>query len=209
MLIIHICDITGLYNISVNKFKSKKNVIVKNLYDLMNEFIKSFYNSFSWDYINEEFYQKYITNFIFNQEKKITTIIFIGLNNNKYGKNKDLYYNLHAHFRFYNDNDIDPKLIVKQNFIRIINDIKNNKIIKNDIIYFKKSRNKLIKEIKNDCSIKKWVKINDKLKKDFINNGYKFMGPDDINKLMIKLVNHYNLMVSDKIYEKLLHVIYD
>jgi len=121
-LIIHISGASGSGKTTLgNKLKEKFNnkIIVKDLDDLRDEFIKSFYGNKSWTFIDENEYQKYINEFIQKQNK---TIIFVGLNDNIiYGKNKKLYYNLQSQYNYYIE--LDDMIIVKQKCLRLLNDI--------------------------------------------------------------------------------------
>ena len=113
-LIIHISGASGsgkttLGNKIKEQFKSK--IIVKDLDILRDEFIKEFYGNKKWTYIDENEYQLYIDSYI-NKQKK--PIIFVGLNDNTiYGKNKNLYYNVHSQHNYYIE--IDDMIIVKKN----------------------------------------------------------------------------------------------
>lgn len=82
-------------------FKNK--IVVQDLDNLRDEFIKSFYGNKSWTYIDEPEYQNYIDNYIKQQKKPI---VFVGLNDNTiFGKNKKLYYNVHSQHNYYIDID--------------------------------------------------------------------------------------------------------
>ena len=121
-LIIHISGASGSGKTTLgNKLKEKFNnkIIVKDLDDLTDEFIKDTYGNKSWTFIDENEYQKYINEFIQKQNK---TIIFVGLNDNTiYGKNKKLYYNLQSQYNYYIE--LDDMIIVKQKCLRLLNDI--------------------------------------------------------------------------------------
>jgi deoxyadenosine/deoxycytidine kinase len=101
-LIIHISGASGSGKTVLGKklqahFKSR--IIVKDLDDLQNEFIKFFYGNKNWTYIDDVEYQNYINNYINKQNKPI---IFVGLNDNRsFGKNKKLYYNVHSQYNYY------------------------------------------------------------------------------------------------------------
>lgn len=143
-MIIHISGPSGsgktvLGNKLKNKLKNK--VVVKDLDDLRGEFINKFYNtSKSWSF-DQVKYQKYINDFIKKTKK---TLIFVGLNDNHFGANKNLYYNLQADHKYFID--IGDKIIIEQKcerfvktFIPLIyDDHKNNvqefiKIVTHDI----------------------------------------------------------------------------
>ena len=84
-----------------------KKIIVKDLDELVDKFIKDFYGNKKWTYIDENEYQKYIDTFIDKQKKPI---IFVGLNDNnnpkveRFIQNKiKKYYDLHSQFNYYID----------------------------------------------------------------------------------------------------------
>ena len=187
-IIIHISGASGsgktkLGNELKNQLKNK--AIVKDLDDLRDKFIKKFYDSKKWTYINENEYQKYINIFISKQNKPI---IFVGLNDNTiYGKNKKLYYDLYSKYNYYID--IDYRVILKQKCLRLLNNIQNDKMALKDLIT---NNEKFIKNfseaIKMECNAKKTIKINNKWEKDYKKQGYKFMSRKNIYKSIIKLL---------------------
>ena len=189
-LIIHISGASGsgkttLGNKLKEQFKSK--IVVKDLDNLRDEFIKEFYGNKKWTYIDENEYQSYIDSYI-NKQKK--PIIFVGLNDNTvYGKNKNLYYNVHSQHNYYIE--IDDMIIVKQKCIRLLNDIQTDKMAMEDLI---KNNEKFVKKfteaIKIECSAKQTIKQNNKWKKDYEKQGYKFMSRENIYKSVIKILNN-------------------
>jgi adenylate kinase family enzyme len=189
-MIIHICGASGSGKTTLgNKFKSKKNIIVKDLDDLRDEFIKSFYGNKRWSYINEDAYQKYLDDFINKQTK---TIIFTGLNDNtRFGKNKRLYYNIHADHKYYID--LDNRTILEQKCLRHLIDITENERAMNDLVnnneFFIKQ---FVKSINRECSLKKTIKMNKKWKNDYVKQGYRFMPRESIYISIIKLLNNSN-----------------
>ena len=118
-MIIHICGPSGSGKTTLgNKLKKKygNKIVVKDLDDLRDEFIKSYYGKKRWTFINVQKYQKYINDYIKKHSKK--TIIFVGLNDNIFGRNKELYYNIHSDYNFYID--IDDNVIITQKCERFI-----------------------------------------------------------------------------------------
>jgi len=189
-LIIHISGASGsgkttLGNKLKEEFKSK--IVVKDLDELRDEFIKEFYGNKKWTYIDENKYQSYIDSYI-NKQKK--PIIFVGLNDNTvYGKNKNLYYNVHSQHNYYIE--IDDMIIVKQKCIRLLNDIQTDKMAMDDLV---KNNEKFVKKfteaIKIECSAKQTIKQNNKWKKDYEKQGYKFMSRENIYKSVVKILNN-------------------
>jgi uridine kinase len=189
-LIIHISGASGsgkttLGNKLKKQFKSK--IVVKDLDDLRDEFIKEFYGNKKWTYIDSNEYQSYIDDYI-NKQKK--PIIFVGLNDNTiYGKNKNLYYNVHSQHNYYIE--IDDMIIVKQKCIRLLNDIQTDKMAMEDLV---KNNETFVKQftkaIKIECSAKQTLKQNNKWKKDYEKQDYKFMSRENIYKSVVKILNN-------------------
>jgi adenylate kinase family enzyme len=189
-LIIHISGASGsgkttLGNKLKENFKSK--IVVKDLDILRDEFIKEFYGNKIWTYIDENEYQLYINDYV-NKQKK--PIIFVGLNDNTiYGKNKNLYYNVHSQHNYYIE--IDDMVIVKQKCIRLLNDIQTDKMAMEDLV---KNNEKFVKKfteaIKIECNAKQTIKQNNKWKKDYEKQGYKFMSRENIYKSVVKILNN-------------------
>ncbi len=188
-LIIHITGASGSGKTTLgNKLKKnlKNKVVIKDLDDLRDEFIKNFYAGKKWTYIDEVEYQKFIDKYIKKQSKPI---IFVGLNDNtQYGKNKELYYDLHSKYNYYIDLDISS--IIKQKCTRLLNDIQNDNLAMNDLI---NNNDFFIKQfadaIKHECSIKETIKINTKWYNDYKQKKYKFMSRDKIYNTVLKILS--------------------
>jgi adenylate kinase family enzyme len=185
LLIIHISGASGSGKTTLgNKLKEhfKNKIIVKDLDDLRNEHVRKTYDTSKGWSIDEEKYQKFIDDFI-NKQKK--PIIFVGLNDNLLGIKK-LYYNIHSQYNFYID--IDDKIILKQKCLRMLTEeIPNDKFAMNDLV---ENNEKFIKNIKNACNLKKIIKNNNKLKKDYENRKYTFMSRENIYKNVVKILNN-------------------
>jgi adenylate kinase family enzyme len=193
-LIIHISGASGSGKTTLgNKLKEhfKSKIIVKDLDILRDEFIKEFYGNKKWTYIDENEYQSYIDDYI-NKQKK--PIIFVGLNDNTiYGKNKNLYYNVHSQHNYYIK--IDDMIIVKQKCIRLLNDIQTDKMAMEDLV---KNNEKFVKQftkaIKIECSATQTIKQNNKWKKDYEKQDYKFMSRENIYKSVVKILNNKTII---------------
>ena len=188
-LIIHISGASGSGKTTLgNKLKEKfgNKIMVKDLDELRDEHIKKTYDTSKGWSINEVKYQKFIDNFV-NKQKK--PLIFVGLNDNILGK-KNIYYNVHSQYNFYID--IDDKIIVKQKCIRFLTDElpsslgnqEKNDIMNNNDFFIKQ----ITKLIKNECSMEKMVKLNNKWKRDYKKQDYKFMSRENIYKSVIKIL---------------------
>ncbi len=187
--IIHICGPSGSGKTCLGKrlkelFGAK--IIVKDLDNLRDEFIKNFYGGKRWTYIDESKYQKHIDNYIANKRKPI---VFVGLNDNtRYGKNKELYYNLHSTHNYYIN--IDDKILVKQKCLRLLNDIQSDKAAINDLM----NNNELFLDkftlaIKHECSLSETAASNNKWKSDYLDQNYRIMLRENIYKNVVKLLN--------------------
>lgn len=138
-IIIHISGASGSGKTTLgNKLKDKlgNKVVIKDLDNLIDEFIRDFYGNKKWTYIDEDEYQKYIDNYINNQTKPI---IFVGLNDNNNPKVKRFiqtkikkYYNLHSQFNYHID--IDDMIILKQKCLRTLDAIRNDNMAIDDLV---------------------------------------------------------------------------
>jgi deoxyadenosine/deoxycytidine kinase len=190
-MIIHISGVSGsgktfLGNEIKQKFKNK--VIVKDLDNLRDQFIKFYYKDKSWTYINEKQYQKYINTYVTKCSEKHKPIIFVGLNDNTvYGKNKKLYYNLHAQYKYFID--ITDSLVIKQKCNRLLTDIQNDKAANNDLINNNKNFIKqFTKAVKRECNLSVTTKINQKWRMDYKKQGYVFLSRKGIYKRVSSLL---------------------
>ena len=190
--IVHISGASGsgktfLGNRLKEQYRNK--IIVQDLDDLRDKFIKNFYGTKKWTYINEQEYQNYIDAFIDKQNKPI---VFVGLNdNNVYGKNKNMYYNLQSQYNYYIE--IDDMIIVQQKCLRLLDSIQNDEKAMKDLIQNNELFVKMFSQaVKRECSAKETIKMNNKWKKEYEKQGYKFMSRENIfkhvNKVLAKIV---------------------
>lgn len=185
---------------SLNTIKTKirDNIIIKNLDDLRNDFIKEFYSNKNVSHIDESEYQTYIDKYI---NSHTGLLIFCG--NNMYtinGKNKKLYYILHSNYNYYKQ--IDNEYVITQECIHFLdivenyiidkrNNLHNKKYKSNDIIKYNDNSIKKINDtLKHECDIGRIIKENNKLKKYYKKKGYIFMSEQDIYDDIIKLLNN-------------------
>lgn len=185
-IIIHISGVSGAGKTTLgNKLKDKlgSKIVVKDLDDLRDEFVKNTYNvNKSWT-LEENKYQQYINDFIKSQNKPI---IFVGLNDNPLGQKK-IYYNLHSNHKYFID--IDDMTAVKQKCLRLLNDIQNDDGAINDLINNnKRFVERFQKAIRIECGEKETKKMNSKWKKDYKKQGYKFMTGEDIYKTIVNIL---------------------
>ena len=186
-IIIHISGASGSGKTTLGlklKEKFKGKIIVKDLDDLRDEFIKYFYGNKKWTFIDEKEYQKYIDKYIKRQKK---TIIFVGLNDNILG-NKQLYYNIQSQYNYYIK--LDDETIMKQKCQRFLRNTHNNKEAMNDLIKNNKKFMKLFTEAAEyNCNTNVMMKENNKFKKYYKKQGYIFMSRENIYKSVSKIIS--------------------
>jgi hypothetical protein len=195
-IIIHITGPCGagktyMGNKLQNYFKNK--IVVKDLDELFDDFIQKYYRGIK-EAFDETKYQNYINAFINKYKKK--PIIFVGLNDNKTnyyvgysGKIKDIYYNLHAQYKYYID--LDDNIVAKQKCKRLINHVIKNILDKsiNLMIYETDDFLKIIGPyIKNQCNINEIIKMNNRWKKDYMRQGYKCLTRENIYKNILHIL---------------------
>lgn len=78
-------------------------------------------------------------------------------------------------------------IIVKQKCIRLLNDIQTDKMAMEDLV---KNNEKFVKKFTEACSAKQTIKQNNKWKKDYEKQGYKFMSRENIYKSVVKILNN-------------------
>jgi hypothetical protein len=83
-------------------------------------------------------------------------------------------------------------IIVKQKCIRLLNDIQTDKMAMEDLV---KNNEKFVKKfteanIEIECSAKQTIKQNNKWKKYYEKQGYKFMSRENIYKSVVKILNN-------------------
>jgi adenylate kinase family enzyme len=190
--IIHISGASGAGKTFLgNRLKQKfgNNICVKDLDDLRDEFIKIFYGSKKWTYIDTNEYQKHINKYIEKYiEKETKPLIFTGLNDNVFGKNKKLYYNIQSHHNYYIE--LDNLTILKQKYLRFLNRKQNNEILTNDLINDNDNFLKMFSiTIKKECNLKRVIKLSDIWEKYYKSQNYKFMTSEDIYNDVNNLLN--------------------
>lgn len=80
-------------------------------------------------------------------------------------------------------------VIVKQKCLRLLNDIQNDEMAMNDLMKKNDVFVKMFSQaIKRECSAKNTIKMNLKWKRDFIDQGYKFMSRENIYKTVVKIL---------------------
>lgn len=193
LLIIHIAGPSGSGKTTLgNKLKNDK-IIVKDLDDLRVEFIIEFYGSLeSFDKIaekkdfkwNSKGYQEYIDNFINLQTKPI---VFVGLNHMKWW-NEDLYYDMHAKYKFYIY--LDSKLIFEQSARRFMNDVfiqHQDTIVENLLQDNTNTIENIVDAIKFNFNLKDRTEDYEIWNRDYKSQNYQFMSREEIFQEILKL----------------------
>jgi adenylate kinase family enzyme len=185
MKIIHISGAPGSGKSTMgiklkNKFKSK--IVVKDLDELFSEFMLE--NKF-----NAKKYQKYIDNFIENQNKKI--IVFVGLNKEHL---TETLYNIYADYKYYIDLPININL--ERHFNREINGWLNWMVNRNKNILFnqliknqKDNENDLIKSFSRVLDIAHQKKFIESFSKIYKTEKYIFVDYDSLYKIVCNIIN--------------------
>lgn len=189
-IIIHVSGASGSGKTTIgNKLKKEfgDKIIVKDMDDLRSEFMISYYGEKEWTIIDKEEYQKYINKFIKNKDKPI---IFVGLNNMPWW-HPDHYYDMHSKYNYYID--LDDEIILKQKCIRFLRNFENIENDKDAMNHMINDNEKFIKNIKEgiryECNKKEIIKMNDKWKKDYEKQGYKFLSREEIFNKVSKILN--------------------
>lgn len=186
-LIIHISGASGsgktvLGRRLKDKFQSK--IIVKDLDDLREEFCKEFYGSQKWTHIDEEEYQNYIDEFVSGKRRPI---VFVGLNDNMFGKDKRRYYDVHSKYNFYID--LDDEVVIQQKCKRLLNGIQQDKVAMDALVHNNAMFIKRFSEMVLDaCDAKKIVKMNAAWKRSYENQGYKIRSRERIFESVVKIL---------------------
>lgn len=186
-MIIHItgpsgCGKTTLGNKLKKKFGTK--IVVKDIDDLRQEFIKDFYGNTRWTKIDAKAYQQYLDNFILRQTKPL---VLVGLNVMPWW-HKNLYYDMHSDYNFYIQ--LDNETILKQKCLRLFKDFPNDTCVMKDLVqnndHFVK---KVSQAIVRECSLKEIEKSNKTLEKDYKAQGYKFITREEIFNVVSSIIN--------------------
>jgi tRNA uridine 5-carbamoylmethylation protein Kti12 len=190
-MIIHISGPSGAGKSTLGKklkkyYKNK--IIVKDIDDLRQEFIKEYYGNNEWSTFNKAAYQKFIYSFI---SSCLKPLIFVGLNNMPFW-HKNVYYDLRADHKFYINlaNDI----ILKQKCLRYFTDMANigkDKIAMRDLTTNNKKFLKNIwRDLQNECDETSVNKINNKWNSDYKKQKYIFMSGDDIYNEVLRILHN-------------------
>lgn len=185
--IIHVSGPSGSGKTTIgNRLKQmfENKIIVKDIDDLRDDFIKEYYGNEKWTIIDKDAYQKYIDSYVSRQTKPL---VFVGLNNMPFF-HPDHYYNMHSTHNFYIQ--LDDLTVMKQKCLRLFFDLPNNPHAMHDMEHNNKQFVKRIKEdIDEDCNIDIIRKLNRKWENDYKQRNYIFMEREKIFDEVSKIIN--------------------
>jgi hypothetical protein len=119
-------------------------------------------------------------------------LIFVGLNDNIMGENKDLYYNLNAKHKYYIK--LDDKLINSQKCRRFLKDIRKDKYAMNDLENNNETFISLTSiALKQECDLKETIKMSKIWKDHYTKQEYKFISFDDIYNEVCDIISKYTI----------------
>ena len=192
-MIIHISGPSGSGKSVIGRKIQKhygKSIVMKDLDELRDEFINKHYNIDKPYSFEESKYQKYIKSYINKHKSK--PIVFVGLNDNNFGKTKSLYYDLSADYKFYIN--IDNSIIIQQKCERFITEFlpeilkeHRNDITEKNKIFVKN----VIRNFREECGAKLTIRDNNKWARNYKQMKYQFMSREMIYKLVISLINKH------------------
>ena len=146
---------------------------------MRNDFIKKNYGNKRFDIIDKVEYQKYIDNFVKQHSSK--PLIFVGLNNHAPWWHINHYYDMHSIYNYFID--LDDETILKQKCKRLLLKWATDE---EEIKWLVSHNKRYIQSVSNainlDCNLKKTYKLNNKWRKDYMEQGYIFMSREQIFK---------------------------
>lgn len=191
-IIIHISGPSGAGKTTLgNQLKSHfgKKIIVKDIDDLRQDFIKHNYkNGTIKGNFNKIKYQKYIDDFVSQQN---IPLVFVGLNIMPWW-HKNHYYNMHATHKYYID--IDADTLFQQKCDRFLDDVftKHKKLVFEDL---KTKEKETIKQLtlgfKIECSYKDITKTKKIWDHDYKSQEYISLPREDIFIEVCKILKRY------------------
>jgi ABC-type oligopeptide transport system ATPase subunit len=190
-LVIHVSGASGSGKTTLGKKIERRfrgHVVVKDMDDLRDEFIRDFYKGRKWTFINTREYQKYIDAFVKAQRKPV---VLVGLTDNSvYGKNKRIFIDPRALHKFYID--VDDPTILRQKCTRLLTDIQTDIPAMRDL----KRNNthfiaKFTEAIRRECSLAKTIAASKALKRDYMGMGYEPLPPNHIYTRIVGILRSH------------------
>ncbi len=197
-IVIHICGPSGSDKTTLGKKLKEKfgdKIVVVDIDDLRHDFVVQEYGEdvdFNFDKEDdwhEDTYQNYIDGFVKKQEKPL---VFVGLNNMPWWNN-DLYYDIHANYKFYID--LDKDIIYRQKCDRFFSNVFEDRehIINDFIKNYEDTYKKFTNGVSNECGYEKNRKLVDKWNKDYKDQHYEFMNRDEIFEKVSEILQKLDL----------------
>lgn len=181
-VVIHISGPSGAGKTTLGEKLKKEygdKIVVKDIDDIRREFINHEYGPEGRiiGKIDKDKYQKWIDDFVFGQNKPL---VLVGLNNMPWW-HEDLYYDMHADYKFYIELDLET--IFKQKCGRFLDDvfIGNKSRLINDLLKDEENTmSGLTEALGVECGYKETKKLIDMWNRDYAKQDYKFMPREKI-----------------------------
>ena len=185
--IIHISGPVGAGKTFLGNMLKKtfgKKIIVKDMDDLRDDFIRYYYNDIRPRLIDKVEYQKYIDKFIKKHSSK--HIVFVGLNEIPWW-HANHYYNMHSKYNYFID--LDDETILKQKCKRLLLKLANSE---SDMKYLIDHNEYYIKNVSDaiaeECNLKIIMKRNNIWRKNYKKQGYRITSRENIFKSVSKIL---------------------
>lgn len=164
----------------LSEFKNRSAYVCAHLDEFKDEYIsKSYDQSTNWT-LDENHYQKYITNFVKSNRDK--TIIFAGINDNHLGTKK-MYYEIYANKKYFLYTGDES--LVKNRCSWLLNEINTDRF-KNQIIPDNESfMNTIINSLNYDCRTANISKQNAEWRAYYRSQNYEFLNAEQIRNKII------------------------
>lgn len=190
MVVIHVCGASGSgkTTLGARLAEALPYVLVKDLDDLRDEYIRLRYGGRKWTYLDEEGYQKHIDRFVARATSR-GPLVLTGLNDNTiYGKNKRLFYNVHADHRFYID--APPETILRQRCSRLFLELADDPEALHDLVHNNSRFIQLsTQQIRRHCSLPAVQRESQKVRTQYSKMQYTMLSSQKIYSKIIKILN--------------------
>lgn len=185
-IIIHISGPSGSGKTHLgNKLKEiyGNKIIVKDLDDIRDKFIRDFYGESTWTDFDQDSYKTFVKKVIMNSLKPI---IITGLN---MFPHSNKYYDLNPTHKFYIK--LTNEQILEQKCLRLFKNVSNDKGALSDLLNQNESFVRIIKRgIDDECNMKNIIKMNNKWNKHYQKQKYIFIERDELLQHIIKILDN-------------------
>jgi hypothetical protein len=186
-LVIHVSGAPGSGKTTLGrKFKQKfgNRITVKDIDDLRQQFMESFYHGKSFTTFNNDAYQRYIDGFV--KANKSKPVIFVGLNKMPFSSG-DVLFNMHPKYKYFID--LDDETILKQKCKRALRQAAAKRELEGLIRDNAEYIGFWTDIISRDCNLAEMKKQNDTWRRDYAHQGYKLMSPEAIERAVCTKLN--------------------